>query len=114
MSHPVTHHEQPIEALEKASESPEYAVPASLLLASAHFGSGNFEATVKAADRVLAKDGDRIRRFRESVDIAIYTPGSNSGLPLSILRSFAPPAAGADPVRGGTTRHGACRARAGP
>ena len=44
------------------------------------------------------QDGDRIRRFRESVDIAIYTPGSNSGLSLSILRSFAPPAAGADPV----------------
>ena len=44
------------------------------------------------------QDGERIRRFRESVDIAIYTPGSNSGLPLSILRSFAPPAAGADPA----------------
>ncbi|TFG93680.1 MAG: tetratricopeptide repeat protein [Myxococcales bacterium] len=46
-------------ALEKAAESPEYAVPASLLLASAHFGSGNYEATVKAADRVLAQDPDR-------------------------------------------------------
>jgi len=46
-------------ALEKASESPEYAVPASLLLASAQFGSGNYEATVKAADRVLAKEKDR-------------------------------------------------------
>src|SRR5512134_4194916 len=43
------------------------------------------------------QDGDRIRRFRESVDIAIYTPGSNAGLPLSILRSFAPSPAGADP-----------------
>ena len=42
------------------------------------------------------EDGDRIRRFRESVDIAIYTPGSNAGLPLSILRSFAPPPAGSD------------------
>src|SRR5262245_47581165 len=46
-------------ALEKASESPEFAVPASLLLASAQFGSGNYEATVKAADRVLAQDKDR-------------------------------------------------------
>jgi tetratricopeptide (TPR) repeat protein len=46
-------------ALEKAAESPEYVVPASLLLASAHFGSGNYEATVKAADRVLAQDPDR-------------------------------------------------------
>src|SRR5215510_10348193 len=46
-------------ALEKAAESPEFAVQASLLLASAHFASGNYEATVKAADRVLAKDPDR-------------------------------------------------------
>ena len=50
------------------------------------------------------EDGERIRRFRESVDIAIYTPGSTAGLPLSILRSFAPPAtgsalAGSDPGR---------------
>jgi hypothetical protein len=42
------------------------------------------------------EDGDRIRRFRESVDIAIYTPGSTAGLPLSILRSFAPPPEGSD------------------
>jgi hypothetical protein len=34
---------------------------------------------------------DRIARFRESVDIAIYTPGSNAGLPLTILRSFDAP-----------------------
>jgi len=44
------------------------------------------------------QDGERIRRFRESVDIAIYTPGSNSGLSLSILRSFAPPATGSAPA----------------
>ena len=36
---------------------------------------------------------DRIARFRESVDIAIYTPGSSAGLPLSVLRSFAAPPA---------------------
>ncbi len=42
------------------------------------------------------EDGDRIRRFRESADIAIYTPGSNAGLPLSILRSFSPPPEGSD------------------
>jgi len=42
------------------------------------------------------EDGERIRRFRESSDIAIYTPGSDAGLPLSILRSFAPPPAGSD------------------
>ncbi len=39
------------------------------------------------------EDGARIRRLRESADLAIYTPGSNAGLPLSILKSFdAPPA----------------------
>ncbi len=42
------------------------------------------------------EDGDRIRRFRDSVDIAVYTPGSDAGLPLSILRSFAPPPAGSE------------------
>src|SRR5690606_24697558 len=37
------------------------------------------------------QDGERIRRFRDAVDIHIYTPGSDSGRPLSILRSFAAP-----------------------
>ncbi len=36
---------------------------------------------------------DRIQRLRDSVDMAIYTPGSSAGLPISVLRSFtAPPA----------------------
>ncbi len=40
------------------------------------------------------QDGERIARFRNSVDLAIYTPGSDAGIPLSVLRSFAaPPAA---------------------
>ncbi len=35
---------------------------------------------------------DRIRRLKDSVDMAIYTPGSNIGLPMTVLRSFeAPP-----------------------
>ncbi len=35
---------------------------------------------------------ERIAMFRNAVDIGIYTPGSNAGLPLTILRSFdAPP-----------------------
>src|SRR5262245_11172027 len=38
------------------------------------------------------QDGARIQRFRDAVDIAIYTPGSSAGLPLTVLRSFdAPP-----------------------
>ncbi len=39
------------------------------------------------------QDGDRIRRLRAAADFAIYTPGSQAGLPLSILNSFAAPAA---------------------
>ncbi len=35
---------------------------------------------------------ERIQKFREAADVAIYTPGSDSGLPLSILQSLAPPA----------------------
>jgi len=40
------------------------------------------------------QDGARIRRLREAVDLAVYTPGSTAGLPVSILKSFdAPPPA---------------------
>jgi len=41
------------------------------------------------------EDGERIRRFRDAVDVAIYTPGSDAGLPLSVLKSLSPPAPGA-------------------
>src|SRR4026209_2083044 len=37
------------------------------------------------------EDGPRIQRLRDAADFAIYTPGSNAGIPLSILRSFAAP-----------------------
>jgi hypothetical protein len=37
------------------------------------------------------EDGARIRRLREAADFAIYTPGSQAGLPVSILKSFAAP-----------------------
>ncbi|MDD1776122.1 MAG: DUF87 domain-containing protein, partial [Candidatus Methanomethylicus sp.] len=38
------------------------------------------------------EDGERIRRLRNSCNFAIYTPGSNAGLPVSVLKSFdAPP-----------------------
>ncbi len=40
------------------------------------------------------EDGARIQRLRDAADILIYTPGSNAGIPVSILKSFAaPPAA---------------------
>jgi hypothetical protein len=34
---------------------------------------------------------ERIRKFKESADVAIYTPGSSAGLSLTVLRSFAAP-----------------------
>lgn len=37
------------------------------------------------------QDGARIRRLRESADFTIYTPGSDAGVPVSILQSFAAP-----------------------
>lgn len=37
------------------------------------------------------EDGDRIRRLREAADFRIYTPGSNAGFPVSILKSFSVP-----------------------
>lgn len=37
------------------------------------------------------QDGARIKRLREAADFRIYTPGSNAGIPVSILKSFAAP-----------------------
>lgn len=37
------------------------------------------------------QDGSRIARMRQSCDISVYTPGSNAGIPVSVLRSFDPP-----------------------
>ncbi len=37
------------------------------------------------------EDGERIQRLRDAAEVTIYTPGSDAGRPLSILRSFAAP-----------------------
>src|SRR6185436_18604248 len=48
----------------------------------------------KAGLAKWGEDGDRIKRLRDAADFTIYTPGSNAGIPVSILRSFvAPPEA---------------------
>jgi hypothetical protein len=39
------------------------------------------------------QSGERIRRLRDAADFAVYTPGSTAGLPVSIVKSFAAPAA---------------------
>jgi hypothetical protein len=38
------------------------------------------------------EDGERIKRLRDAADLRIYTPGSNAGIPVSILKSFDAPA----------------------
>jgi len=38
------------------------------------------------------QDGERIRQLRDTVDMQVFTPGSNAGRPLTVLKSFnAPP-----------------------
>lgn len=40
------------------------------------------------------QDGTRIQRLRDAADFAVYTPGSNAGIPVSVLKSLdAPPQA---------------------
>jgi len=40
------------------------------------------------------QDAERIARLKAGADFTVYTPGSSSGTPVSVLRNFAPPAAG--------------------
>ena len=37
------------------------------------------------------QSGDRIQRFRDSAEVAIYTPASSAGRQLTVLKSFAAP-----------------------
>lgn len=37
------------------------------------------------------QDGERIRRLRQTAELALYTPGSTAAVPVSILKSFATP-----------------------
>ncbi len=61
------------------------------------------EFAAKEADRWKAgladwgQNGDRISRLKAAAEVSVYTPGSRTGLPLSILETFnAPPKAVAD------------------
>ena len=47
--------------------------------------------TWKAGLADWAQEPARIGKYKDAVDVAIYTPGAETGLPLSVLRSFAPP-----------------------
>ena len=37
------------------------------------------------------QDGKRIKALKDAADFAVYTPGSNAGLPISVLQSFDAP-----------------------
>ena len=52
---------------------------------------------------------ERVQRLCDAADVAIYTPGSNAGLPLSVLKSLdAPPAAVREDVDAFRERITAC------
>ncbi|MCM2374408.1 ATP-binding protein [Aporhodopirellula aestuarii] len=57
----------------------------------------------KAGLESWGQTSERVARFKAAADVAIYTPGSNIGLPLTVLKSFdTPPAevlADADAMR---------------
>ena len=38
------------------------------------------------------QSGERIQKLKDAAEFVVYTPGSNAGLPVSILKSFAAPA----------------------
>jgi len=48
-------------------------------------------ATWKKGLEQWGQPPERVKRFRDAVDLAIYTPGASTGLPLSVLRSFGAP-----------------------
>ena len=48
-------------------------------------------ATWRKGLETWGEDGARIQRLRDAASVTIYTPGSTSGRPLSILRSLSAP-----------------------
>ncbi len=54
------------------------------------FGQAEAERWTKGLAE-WGQDGARITRLRDAAEFALYTPGSSSGRPLSIVQSFAAP-----------------------
>jgi hypothetical protein len=48
-------------------------------------------ATWKRGLEAWGEGGDRIQKLRDAAEVVIYTPGSNAGIPVSIVSSFAAP-----------------------
>ena len=59
-------------------------------LSSADYAAAQAETWKKGLGE-WGQDGARIKRLRDAADFRIYTPGSNSGFQVSILKSFAAP-----------------------
>jgi tetratricopeptide (TPR) repeat protein len=61
-------------ALKKASESPEFAVPAGLMLASAHFSVNDLEETIRAVNRVLEINPDLLAplQLRAKANLGVH------------------------------------------
>ncbi len=45
----------------------------------------------KSGLAAFGQDGTRVAMLKNAADVAIYTPGSDAGMPVSILKSFAAP-----------------------
>src|SRR6478672_6520726 len=56
----------------------------------AEYASGQADLWKKGL-AAWGQDGARIQRLKDSAEAVIYTPGSNAGLPVSILKSFSAP-----------------------
>src|SRR5215831_3007110 len=61
-------------------------------LSADEFASGQAELWKKGL-AATGQDGARIQKLKSAAEFCIYTPGSDAGIPVSILRSFDAPSA---------------------
>lgn len=59
-------------------------------LSNADFAAQQAELWKKGLEE-WGQNAERIKRLRDAADFRIYTPGSNAGFPVSILKSFVAP-----------------------
>ncbi len=59
-------------------------------LTNAQFAAQQAELWAKGLGE-WGQDGARIQKLRDAADVAIYTPGSSAGIPVSVLKSLAAP-----------------------
>jgi hypothetical protein len=59
-------------------------------LSPADYAKGQAELWKKGLSD-WGQNGERIQKLKDAADFVIYTPGSNAGVPISILKAFAAP-----------------------